>query len=87
MPFHLGRRRFAFDDIASCEARTYRPLLEYGGWGIRWGPSGRAYNVKGNRGVQLVLSSGKRLLVGSQKAEELATAITRGKDPDVRRHG
>ena len=87
VPLHLTWRRFGFDDIASCEARTYRPLLEYGGWGIRWGPSGRAYNVSGNRGVQLVLSNGKRLLIGSQKAEELATAIRQGMSPVARRHG
>ena len=87
VPLHLTWRRFGFDDIASCEARTYRPLLEYGGWGIRWGPSGRAYNVRGNRGVQLVLSTRKRLLIGSQQADELAAAITRGKNFDVRRRG
>jgi hypothetical protein len=34
-----------------------------------------AYNVSGNRGVQLELVSGKRILIGSQQAEELAAAI------------
>lgn len=79
VPFHLRWRRFAFEDIASCEARTYRPLREYGGWGIRWGPGGWAYNVSGNRGAQLVLRSGKRVLLGSQRADELAAAIAQGR--------
>lgn len=64
-------------DIMECAARTYRPLAEYGGWGIKYGRSGKAYNISGNRGVQLVLRSGKRILLGSQRADELAAAINR----------
>ena len=71
----LTKRWIGFDQIVSCEARTYRPIVEYGGWGIRWGLSGRAYNVSGNQGVQMTLASGRRLLIGSQRAEELAEVI------------
>ncbi len=74
--FPLTRRHvFAWADVASAEPRSYRPIREYGGWGVRWGPSGRAYNVSGKRGVQLVLADGKRVLIGSRRAEELALAI------------
>jgi hypothetical protein len=74
------RSHILLSEIAHWEARTYRPIAEYGGWGIRGGPSGRAYNVRGNRGVQLWLTDGKRLLIGSQRAEELAQAITAAKN-------
>ncbi|UCC60180.1 MAG: hypothetical protein JSV02_10735 [Dehalococcoidia bacterium] len=74
-PFHLTFRKISGEDIRSCEARTYSPLREYGGGGIRWGAKGRAYNVGGNRGVQLELSNGSRILIGSQRSEELAEAI------------
>lgn len=75
--FPLTRRhRFGWNEIRSCAARTYRPILEYGGWGVRWGRSGKAYNVRGNRGVQLELANGRRLLIGSQRADELAAAIS-----------
>jgi hypothetical protein len=40
---------------------------------------GWAYNVRGNRGVQLELANGKRILIGSQRAEELAGAIGEAK--------
>jgi hypothetical protein len=40
--------------------------MEYGGWGIKYGKMGKAYNVSGNRGVQLEFTDGKRLLIGSQ---------------------
>jgi len=36
---------------------------------------GKAYNVSGNRGVQLELLNGGRILIGSQKPEELVKAI------------
>jgi len=70
-PFHLKKKFFAWDEIAKAEVREYSPLLEYGGWGIRRGRSGIAYNVKGKMGLQLVLKNGKKILIGTQKAEEL----------------
>jgi hypothetical protein len=72
----LTRRRIPHAEVRSCEARTYRPLREYGGWGVRRGwKGGWAFNVRGNRGVQLVLADGTSILVGSQRADELAAAI------------
>jgi len=63
------------NEIVTWQARKYKPLLEYGGWGIRWGPSGKAYNISGSWGVQLQFTNGKRLLIGSQKAQDFARAI------------
>jgi hypothetical protein len=70
------RREIPLAEIRGFEAVTYNPLRDYGGWGIRYGwRGGMAYNVSGRRGVQLELADGARLLVGSQRAEELARAI------------
>ncbi len=74
-PLHMGFHRISLGELKTFEARTYNALSEYGGWGIRYGPSGKAYNISGNRGVQLELASGERILIGSQKAEELVSAI------------
>lgn len=74
-PFHLGFRRIAAETLNRYEVQTYRPLRDYGGWGIRYGRGGRAYNVSGDRGVMLELSDGSRLLIGSQKPEELVNAL------------
>jgi hypothetical protein len=74
-PFHLSYKKIDFDTIATVYARTYQPLGEFGGWGIRWGASGRAYNVSGNRGVQLLLKNGKKILIGSQHADGLASLL------------
>jgi hypothetical protein len=73
--FPLTHQRITFEDITRYEVRTYNPIREFGGWGIRYRRGGKAYNVSGNRGVQLELANGKRLLIGSQRPEELAQAI------------
>ena len=74
-PFHRSFHRIAAEEIKRYEACNYSPIRDYGGWGIRYGRKGKAYNVSGNRGVQLELSKGKHLLVGSQKPEELVEAL------------
>jgi len=74
--FPFRSRTIPIGDIRECQARTYRPIGEYCGWGIRWTPGhGCAYTIKGNRGVQLTLADGKRLLIGSDRPEQLAEAI------------
>ncbi|MHC4757478.1 MAG: DUF6141 family protein [Planctomycetota bacterium] len=76
-PLHLRFKKFTLDNIREYYARTYKPIMEYGGWGIRYGlgESGKAYNIKGNKGLQLVFTNGKRLLIGSQKSEKLVEAM------------
>lgn len=72
----LPGRRIPTTSIRRCEARRYRPILEYGGWGVRYGlRHGWAYNVKGNQGVQLELEGAKPLLIGSQQSAALEAAI------------
>lgn len=74
-PFHRSSHRIAFTEVKHYEVRTYHPIREYGGHGIRYGSNGKAYNVSGDRGVQIELLNGERLLIGSQRADELWRAI------------
>jgi Family of unknown function (DUF6141) len=77
-PYHRGMHRIGLGEISKAEPRTYRPIKEFCGWGIRLSLKkgiGKAYSVYGNRGLQLELSNGKKILFGSQKAEELAAAV------------
>jgi hypothetical protein len=73
--FPLSQQVISFESVRRCEVRIYNPIKEYGGWGIRYGKMGKAYNVSGNRGVKIEFHSGKPLLIGSQKPEELEKAI------------
>lgn len=75
-PFHLRYTHISWSDIKNYYLRKYSAPAEFGGWGIRtgWG-KGRAYTVDGNQGLQLELHSGKKLLIGTQKPEEMDMAL------------
>src|SRR5690554_3845480 len=66
---------YPWEEISTAVVRKYSPLMEYGGWGIRFGWNGKAYNIKGNKGLQLKFKSGNALLIGTQKAEELQKVL------------
>lgn len=76
-PFHLRPKKIDLGQVVSVTAVTYRPILQYGGWGIRWTIKGKAYNARGDRGVRLDYANGRHLLLGSQRPDELAVAIER----------
>ena len=76
-PLHLSWQKYGWNTIAESYVRQYDPLGEYGGWGIRWNGSGKAFNVAGNKGLQLVFADNKKLLIGTNKPEELAETLKR----------
>ena len=77
IPFHLKEQFYPWDSLESAKVRTYKALLEYGGWGIKYGfnGQGKVYNVSGNQGLQLVFKSGEKLLIGTQKPDEIQAAV------------
>ena len=74
-PFHRKWVILPFKTITSAAPVTYRPIRDYGGWGIRYGSKGKAYNVSGDQGVLLEFTQSKPILIGSQKPQDLFTAI------------
>jgi len=74
-PFHFKSYTIKLDEIEKFEALQYRPIGDYGGWGIRYGFKGKAYNISGNKGVKIYLKNGKNILFGSQKYKELEKAL------------
>ena len=73
-PFYRNLKIISWSDIEKCTIRKYSPIGEYGGWGYRMGlfsKNGSALNVKGNIGIQIVFKSGKQLLIGTQKKEDV----------------
>ncbi len=77
IPFHFKEQFYPWDSIESAQVRTYDSLFEYGGWGIKYGFSGqgKVYNVSGDQGLQLVFKSGKKILIGTHKPEEIQAAV------------
>lgn len=74
----LYRVRIPFSAIAHAEAVSYRPVRDYGGWGIRGFGRRRALNTRGNQGVLVTRADGSTILIGSQKPRELLAALARG---------
>lgn len=77
-PFHRSFKTFPFETIQNYDVRTYNPIRDYGGWGIRYGLKGKAYTTAGNRGVLFEFVDGKKvkkLMVGSQVPEKLSEII------------
>jgi hypothetical protein len=75
-------RTIPLGSVVRAEAITYKPVREYGGWGIKgWSRRKIAYNVRGDRGVLLTLADGRTVLIGSQRPDDLAAAVTTGLPP------
>ncbi len=78
----IYRRTIALADVKGCEVVRFRPILDHGGWGVRRLPDGdRILTARGDRGVRVTLSDGSRLLIGSQRPEDLAAVLSRSERP------
>lgn len=79
-PFHLSFRKIGWNEISKAYVRTYDPIGEFGGWGIKFGlfgnkARGTAVNISGDLGIQLILKNGKKLLIGTQKESEAKSVL------------
>jgi hypothetical protein len=65
------------ENILKVESGKYNPIRDYGGWGVRqgFGKKGRAYNVSGNMGLTLYLKDGKKVLIGTRRAQAIAASM------------
>ena len=71
-PLLLKTKFYSWDNIQAAYIRKYSPMREFGGWGVKYSfGSGKVYNVYGNRGLQLIFQDGKKILIGSNRVEEL----------------
>ncbi|WP_026778144.1 hypothetical protein [Polaribacter sp. Hel_I_88] len=79
-PFHLSVKTISWSEVSKAGVRTYLPISEFGGWGLRGGfffnkGKGKAVNISGDIGIQLILKNGKKLLIGTQKESEAKSVL------------
>jgi len=74
-PFHFPSKHIQWQEVETIYPRVYSPIAEYGGWGIRYGKAGGAYNIRGSQGVQLILKNGKKFLIGTQQPDDFIQAV------------
>ena len=77
---HLGsvplvRRFIPYVEILEVESVVYRPIREFGGWGVRGRGERKAWTARGDRAVKLTLTGGRELLVGSDRPHRLEERI------------
>ena len=71
-PFNLKLKLIPWNELEQSYCRNYNPLTEYGGWGYRINfRNSKALNIRGNQGIQLIFKNGNKLLIGTQKPEEV----------------
>jgi hypothetical protein len=78
-PFHLTYRKISWDKLDEISGRKYRPLVEFGGWGIRWNAKAWAYTVSGNECIELKKGNHK-IVIGSKKLNELLSALDKAQN-------
>ena len=69
------RRHIPLDQIETAREVTYDAAAEFGGYGVRSGGRRAAYIAHGNRGVELSLRGGRKILIGSQHPAALLNRI------------
>ncbi|MEL7163606.1 MAG: hypothetical protein AAFN92_22805 [Bacteroidota bacterium] len=67
----FGKKRIFRSEIEGFTVREYSAIKEFGGWGYRIGPRGKALNMYGKHGLELDLRGGEKLMIGTQRPEEL----------------
>lgn len=65
----------ALTSIKSARPVTFHPGRDWGGYGFRSSSRGRAFLAEGTRGVELEMSQGGIVVIGSQRPDELARCI------------
>ena len=89
LPFFIKNKFFSWDFISKAYIRKYNPVLEYGGRGIKQRRILRikkfslrnimrtdvAYTISGNKGLQLELTDGRLILIGTRKPDEMEKVL------------
>lgn len=63
------------EQIARLESVEYRPLRDFGGWGIRGSKNRRAWTASGNQAVVLHLHDGRQIYLGTDNPRRLEERI------------
>ena len=74
--FFKHQKTFYVQDIKDILVLQYNPLLDCGGWGIKFWKNGRAYNIAGNKGFEIILNNGEKYLIGTQLLDQVKKIIT-----------
>ena len=70
-PLGFSFKFYPFSNMLAYYVRKYHPVREYGGWGLKGRYNNRSLSIRGDRGLQLEFPNGNKLLIGTQKPQEI----------------
>lgn len=77
-PIYMSEKKIKWEEVDNIYVRTFKPIEEFGGWGIRISyKNGLAFTTKGKYGIQVVFKNGKKFLLGTQKPHEAQEIIAK----------
>ena len=85
-PYHISPVKISWDEVGRVYTREYtsaefggrgkRPSWTNSGFGINYNHSiGKACTLSGNTGLQIVFKNGEKLLLGTQKPDEIEETL------------
>ena len=74
-PLGFSFKFYPFSNMVAYYVRKYHPVREYGGWGYKGRHNNRSLSIRGDRGLQLEFPNGNKLLIGTQKHQELLEVL------------
>jgi len=77
-PFHFNLKLIPWNTIDKCYIRKYIAISEFGGWGLKFGffnKKKKSFTTKGTLGLQIILKNNSKILIGTQKKDELQRVL------------
>jgi hypothetical protein len=75
IPFHLNKHDYPISEIRNIESVKIRPILNFGGYGIRYGFKGKGYIIGGKKGIKVSFNSGRPVYFSARNPEEIEAAF------------
>lgn len=66
--FHLA-------DIKKMETVSIRPVLDFGGWGIRFSHKGKGYIIGGSKVVKVIFKTGRPVYFSTEEPERVVDRL------------
>lgn len=83
-PFHIREKIFEWNEIHSIRVVKCDFIKEYLGYGIRnRRGKGWAFTISGDYGIRLVMTNGKKMIIGTHKAKEVSQVINDMKNKGI----
>jgi len=78
-PLHLNIHRLPLHMIQDIESVRIRPIIEFGGFGIRYGFKGKGYIMGGKKGIKVSFYSGRPVYFSSDNPDSAVQAFQKVK--------